>query len=276
MSRAPCVVALCTVALCTVASLSMACNKIPYTGRKQLNVVPNVLMNSLGAQTYAATLAEVNVVGSGEDRKTLNRVGRRISKVANEPKYAWEFALIDDPTVNAWCLPGGYIGFYSGILPTLRNESGMAFVMGHEVGHAVARHGAERVSQQVGVIGGLTVLQAWVDGKSKLTAEQKTVLFGALGLGAEVGVLLPFSRLHESEADVIGMMYMAEAGYPPGQASEVWVRMGQLGGAKPPTFLSTHPSETQRIKNLTKWLPQAKKKFRRNKLPGDVTTPIWQ
>ncbi|MCB9673673.1 MAG: M48 family metallopeptidase [Alphaproteobacteria bacterium] len=253
----------------------MACNKVPYTGRKQVNVVPGIIMNAAGKQSYAATLSEVSVMTTGDDHQTLTRVGKRISKVANEPKFDWQYSLIDDPTVNAWCLPGGYIGFYSGILPTLKNESGMAFVMGHEVGHAIAKHGAERMSQQIGVIGGLTVIQAWVDGKSKLTPEQKTVLFGALGLGAEVGVLLPFSRMHESEADVIGMMYMAEAGYPPEEAQQVWVRMGALGGEKPPVFLSTHPSEKQRIENLKKWLPQAKKKYARAKLPGDVTGDRW-
>jgi predicted Zn-dependent protease len=261
--------------LCLCALGLMACNKVPYTNRKQVNVIPGGIMNAAGKQTYAATLAEVSVVASGEDHKTLRRVGQRISKVAAQPKFDWQYTLIDDPTVNAWCLPGGYIGFYSGILPTLKNESGMAFVMGHEVGHAVAKHGAERMSQQVGVIGGLTVIQAWVDGKSKLSPEQKVALFGALGLGAEVGVLLPFSRMHESEADVIGMMYMADAGYPPEESTEVWVRMGELGGEKPPVFLSTHPSEKQRIANLKKWMPQAKKKYNRNKLPGNLRAPIW-
>ncbi|MEZ4320085.1 MAG: M48 family metallopeptidase [Myxococcota bacterium] len=261
--------------LCVAALGLMACNKVPYTDRKQLNVIPGGIMNAAGAQTYSATLAEVQVRTGDDDVKTLKRVGGRISKVANQPKFDWQYNLLDDPTVNAWCLPGGYIGFYSGILPTLKNESGMAFVMGHEVGHAVAKHGAERLSQQIGVIGGLTVIEAWIQGKSKLTPEQKAALFGALGLGAEVGVLLPFSRLHESEADVIGMMYMADSGYPPEESTEVWVRMGQLGGEKPPTFLSTHPSDEQRIKNLNKWMPQAKKKYLRNKLQGDVTSDRW-
>lgn len=259
-----------------VAALAVvACNKVPYTGRKQLNVVPGVLMNSLGQQSYTDTLATANVQARGEDVKTLKRVGERISKVANEPSFDWQYTMIDEPTVNAWCMPGGYIAFYTGILPVLEHESGMAFVMGHEVGHAIAKHGAERVGQQIGVMGGLTALQAWANGKSKLSAEQKAMLFGALGMGAEIGVLLPFSRMHESEADVIGMMYMADAGYPPAEAPEVWVRMGALGGSKPPTFLSTHPSNEQRQANLKKWLPQARKKYARNKLPGDVTTPLW-
>lgn len=251
------------------------CNKVPYTGRTQLNVIPGPLMSLLGKQSYSDTLQGVRVKARGEDTQTLRRVGERISKVANEPKFDWQYSLIEDSMVNAWCMPGGYIAFYTGILPVLEHEAGMAFVMGHEVGHATAHHGAERVSQQIGLMGGLTVLQAYVDGKTKLTAEQKATLFGALGLGAEIGVLLPFSRMHESEADVIGMMYMADAGYPPAQAPEVWTRMGALGGEKPPVFLSTHPSDKARKENLQKWLPQAKKKFARNKLPGDVTSKLW-
>ncbi len=256
--------------------LSSGCRKIPYTNRKAVNVVPDAIMNAAGKQSYTAMLAEVNVKSNGDDVQTLNRVGNRISKVANQPKFDWQYAMIDDPTVNAWCLPGGYIGFYTGILPTLENESGMAFVMGHEVGHAIAKHGAERMSQQMGVIGGLGAIQLWLQGNAKLNQQQKAAIFGALGLGAEVGVLLPFSRLHESESDVIGMMYMAEAGYPPQEAPEVWKRMSALsGGAQPPTFLSTHPSHKQRISNLNDWMGQAKKKYQRNKLPGNLKQPIW-
>lgn len=262
-------------AMIAASLVVLACNKVPYTGRKQFNPIPGALMSSMGKQSYADTLQGATVAAKGEDTQTLQRVGRRISKVANEPRFDWQYTLIEEATVNAWCMPGGYIAFYTGILPVLENEAGMAFVMGHEVGHAIAKHGAERVGQQIGVMGGLTALQAWANGKSKLSAEQKAMLFGALGMGAEIGVLLPFSRMHESEADVIGMMYMADAGYPPAEAPEVWVRMGALGGSKPPTFLSTHPSNEQRQANLKKWLPQARKKYARNKLPGDVTTPLW-
>lgn len=251
------------------------CTKIPYTNRTPVNAIPSVLMNSIGAQSYTATLAEVQVQAKGEDATTLRRVGGRIAKIANKPKYAWEYSLIEDATVNAWCMPGGKIGFYSGILPVLQHEAGMAFVMGHEVAHAVAGHSGERMTQQLGVMGGLSVLQAYVDGKTKLTAGQKEILFGALGLGAEVGVLLPFSRMHETEADIVGMMFMADAGYPPGQAPEVWTRMSELGGSRPPTFLSTHPSPEGRKATLGKWLPQARKKYIRNKLDGSVTQPLW-
>lgn len=263
------------VGLLVVGVLVGACNKVPYTGRKQLNVIPGPLMNLLGKQSYAETLSGARVAATGEDVRTLRRVGERVSKAANQPKFDWQFSLIEDPMINAWCMPGGYIAFYTGILPVLEHEAGMAFVMGHEVGHAVARHGAERVSQQIGLIGGLTVLQAYAAGNTKLTPEQRAALFGALGLGAEVGVLLPFSRMHESESDVIGMMYMADAGYPPAEAPEVWTRMGAVGGEKPPVFLSSHPSDKQRKENLQKWLPQARKKYQRNKLDEDTTSKRW-
>ena len=262
--------------LAAAGPVAGGCRKIPYTNRKAVNVVPDAIMNAVGKQSYSAMLAEVNVRADGEDAQTLTRVGNRISEVANQPNFDWQFALIDDPSVNAWCLPGGYIGFYTGILPILENESGMAFVMGHEVGHAIAKHGAERMSQQMGVIGGLGAVQLWLQGNAKLSRQQKAAIFGALGLGAEVGILLPFSRLHESESDVIGMMYMADAGYPPNEAPEVWQRMSALsGGAQPPTFLSTHPSHQQRIANLNDWMPQATKKYQRNKLPGDLLQPIF-
>ena len=232
-------------------------------------------MDSLGAQSYTDTLSKAKVATGGQDLKVLHRVGRRISKVANKPNYKWEYALIQEPTVNAWCMPGGKIGFYSGILPTLQHESGMAFVMGHEVGHAIAHHGAERMTQQLGVQGGLLAFQLWAEGKGKLTTEQKSLLYGALGMGAQLGILLPFSRMHESEADVIGMMYMAGAGYPPAESMKVWTRMEALGGARPPEFLSTHPSPDHRKKHLKSWLPQALKKYKRHKLSENVTKTLW-
>jgi len=203
-------------------------------------------------------------------------VGDRIAAAANEPDFAWEFSLIEDDMMNAWCLPGGYIAFYTGILPVLDNESGMAFVMGHEVGHAVANHGAERVSQQLTLLGGIVGLELFLANKTKLTPEQRGILLGAIGLGAEVGMLLPFSRMHEAEADVIGMMYMAKAGYPPAQSIDVWERMAaKSGGAGVPAFLSTHPTHEKRISNQREWLPVARKKYQRNQLPGDVTTSLW-
>ena len=152
----------------------------------------------------------------------------------------------------------------------------MAFVMGHEVGHAKAHHGAERLTQQLALVGGLTALDAYINGRSKLNDEQRQLVMAALGVGAEVGVVLPFSRTQESEADVIGMMLMAGAGYPPGEAIQIWDRMDKAtGGAQTPAFLSDHPSSDKRQANLRQWLPQAKKRYERNKLGYDTKRPLW-
>ena len=259
------------------AALAIACSKVPYTGRLQYNLVPDSIMRGLGATTYTSMLADVKVKRKGEDNDTLQQVGDRISKVANQPKYDWEYKLIkDDEAINAWCLPGGKIGFYTGVLPALNNEAGMAFVMGHEVGHATAHHGAERLSQSLTMLGGLVGLALYLKDQTALKPEERAVLLGALGVGATVGVLLPFSRMHESESDVIGMMYMAEAGYPPGESLDVWDRMADLSeGITIPTFLSTHPSHKKRKENQREWLPQARKKYKRNALDYDTKAALW-
>ena len=257
-------------------ALGIACVKVPYTERKQFNLIPDVVMRPVGKATYDMMLADVKVRKKGDNNKVLQKVGDKISAVAKQPKYNWEFALINDDTVNAWCLPGGYIGFYDGILPALENEAGMAFVMGHEVGHATAHHGAERLSQQLAVVGGLVGLELWMKDHTQLKPAERQVLLGALGVGVSFGVMLPFSRMHESEADVIGMMYMASAGYPPAESLKVWDRMDEeSGGASVPGFLSTHPTTEKRQANQKDWLPTARKKYERNKLTYDTRTALW-
>lgn len=263
------------LALATATAVLVACHKVPFTGRLQFNLVPDGIMNMLGKQTYTSQLSEVQVVRAGDDSQTLRTVGKSIARQANQPEYEWEYALIDESTVNAWCLPGGKIGFYTGILPVLKNEAGMAFVMGHEVGHAVARHGSERMTQQLALIGGLAGLEIFMASQKKLTPGQQAAILGAVGLGAEVGVILPFSRAHESEADVIGLMYMAGAGYPPEESIRVWDRMGEVSGQGPPVFLSTHPSHEARQRNLSEWMDNAKKRYARNKLPRNTLAALW-
>jgi len=263
--------------LFSLLCIGSACSRAPFTNRIQLNLVPDPLMSTLGAVTYEDMLSQVRVERSSSDARILKRVGKRISRVARKPSYRWRYALIDDDdTINAWCLPGGKIAFYSGILPVLKNEAGMGFVMGHEVGHAMAHHSAERLSQQTAVLGGLTAMYLYLDNKTEMPEQAKNMLMAALGMGIEVGVLLPFSRAHEKEADVAGLMFMAKAGYPPEESVDVWTRMGkQAGRSALPTFLSTHPSHKQRKKNLREWMSSAKKRFARNKVIEDTQAPLW-
>ncbi|MCO4745454.1 MAG: M48 family metallopeptidase [Proteobacteria bacterium] len=262
-------------ALASAALIAAACVKVPYTGRKQLNVIPDKLMNGLGKQSYSGMLQGVTVKKKGSESAVLTRVGREISRVANKPDFDWQFAMIEDPALNAWCLPGGYIGFYTGILPVLKNEAGMAFVMGHEVGHATARHGSERLSQNLAVMGGLAGINLILSGNKKMNDQQRGIVMGALGLGAQYGVMLPFSRAHETEADVIGTMYMANAGYPPAEGIKVWERMAEQAGAQPPEFMSTHPAHDRRQANIREWLPQARKRYERNRIDRDTLETLW-
>ncbi len=255
---------------------TVSCHKVPITGRRQYNLVPETVMIPLGANSYSSTLASLTVQKKGENHDQVVQIGRRVAR-ASGADYEWEFAFVKDTeTVNAWCLPGGKIAVYSGLLPVARNEAGLAFVLGHEIGHATARHSAERLSQQLTVLGGLAGLNLYLKDNSHLTKEQRNVLLAALGLGAEVGVMLPFSRAHEREADIIGMMYMARAGYPPAESIDIWNRMERAsGGASVPEFLSTHPAYDTRKENLRDWMDRARKRYQRNKLPGDTTAAIW-
>ncbi|MCB9742508.1 MAG: M48 family metallopeptidase [Alphaproteobacteria bacterium] len=260
-----------------IASVMLsACVKVPVTGRRQFNLIPDGLMRQLGASSYTSMLSSEKVLKGNDNAKAISQVGKRIAAAANQPKYDWEFKLIQDhDTLNAWCLPGGKIAVYTGILPVLENEAGLSFVMGHEVGHATAHHGAERMSQQLAVLGGMGALYLYLDNKTELSTEQKGLIVAAMGAGAQVGVILPFSRMHEKEADVIGMMYMAKAGYPPGESIKVWDRMEAATGGGVPAFISTHPSNEKRQENLQEWMPKAKKRYERNKLSKNTQQTLW-
>ena len=235
-------------------------------------------MLPLGASAYQSTLSSLKVARKGEEHEMVQTIGDRIAKVAGSQRHDWEYSLVDDTdTINAWALPGGKIALHSGILPVCANEAGLAFIMAHEIGHVVARHGSERLSQQLVVLGGLTGLNAYLDNRTELSTEQQAVVLAAVGVGAEVGLVLPYSRKHEREADVIGMMYMAGAGYPPKQSIVIWNRMKRAGsGSSVPAFLSTHPSYDERHQTLRQWLPQAKRRYERNKLSHDTTETLWQ
>jgi len=232
-------------------ALAVACETVPVTGRSQLNVLSEAEETKLGAEAYTQVLSKSKVSTEPASNEMVRRVGSRIAAVA-DPNRQWEYKLIDDPqTANAFALPGGKIAVYTGILPITRDEAGLAVVLGHEVAHVTARHSGERMSQQIAAQAGLGVIGG-VLGASPQTTE-------SLGGIVVSGLLLPFGRRQESEADHIGLVYMAKAGYDPRAARELWVRMAEAskGRSKTPEFLSTHPSEETRIKQIEGWLPEA-------------------
>lgn len=243
------------------------CTTNPYTGRWQFVPFPSSYMTGLGAQSYAEVLNSPNVKISKDPQEVepVRQVAERIIEVAKQSKYAekaktfaWEVAVIkDDRTRNAFALPGGKIAVYTGIFPVANNTAGLAAILGHEVVHALAEHGTERMGQgllaKIGLVGASIALQS--QGLSPMASQAGMT---ALGLGTQVGILLPFSRKHESEADYIGLLLSAQAGYPPEEAVHVWERMEAGGGEQPPEFLSTHPGHGTRIKDLNKVMPEAR------------------
>lgn len=242
------------------------CATVAVTGRSQLSLVSNAEIIPASAEQYKEVIAKGPLSKDAAQTAMVKRVGAKIQKAVEDymasigksselEGFAWEFNLIDDPnTVNAWCMPGGKVAFYTAILPICKDETGVAIVMGHEVAHAIANHGRERMSQQILAQQGLNTFGAVMGQNPTLGKE---LLMQAVGAGSQVG-MLTFSRQHESEADHIGLIFMAMAGYDPNQAPIFWERMAaQSGGQKPPEFLSTHPSDETRIKDLQKWMPEA-------------------
>lgn len=251
----------CCLASTTFLLWCTGCATVPVTGRKTINLIPDDQALSLGQQSYEQVLSTSKLIKSGPEYDQVLRVGKRIAAVSDAPDFQWEFNLIDDPkTVNAWCLPGGKVAVYSGILPVTQTDAGLATVLAHEIGHAVAKHGQERMTDQLALQVGQMGLQELL--KNKSPAAQNVVL-AAFGAGSTVGVMLPFSRQQESEADHIGLIYMARAGYDPHEAITFWQRMVDASqGQAPPEFLSDHPSDEHRVAALEKLLPEAMKEYR--------------
>ncbi|MFN3850097.1 MAG: M48 family metallopeptidase [Spirosomataceae bacterium] len=257
-----------TLAVALIA-LVIACTRVPITGRKQLSLISNAQIMTMSFTSYKEFLDSNKVVKSGKDAEMIRRVGNRIKTAVENyliqnnysqviDGYQWQFELVQSKDLNAWCMPGGKVVFYTGILPVCQNEEGVAVVMGHEVAHAIASHGAERMSQAY-VAQGITTAAA-VGGMIATKNEQNGQIIGqvvgALTTGAYV---LPNSRKQESEADKLGLIFMAMAGYNPQNSVEFWKRMSKAGegGQKPPQWLSTHPSDETRIANLTALMPKA-------------------
>ncbi len=248
-----------------------ACSTVAVTNRRQMNLIPNSTMFATSFQQYDGFLKEHKVVTGTSQSEMVKRVGARIQKAvekyfANRGKssalagYKWEFNLVQDKQLNAWCMPGGKVVFYTGIMPVCKNETGIAVVMGHEIAHAIANHGSERMTQQMAVQGLGTVLSTAMRDKPEKT---QALWMQAFGVGAQFGVMLPYSRLHESEADEMGLMFMAMAGYNPEEAVTFWTRMSKMGGQKPPEFMSTHPSDATRIRKIKAKLPEALKYYKK-------------
>lgn len=249
------------------STLVIACATNPITGKQTLNFVSNSELFPTSFQQYSTFLTENKVITGTADAKRVDAVGSRIKLAAEKyltflgqsqylKDYRWEYKLVENKEVNAWCLPGGKIVVYSGILPITQDDAGLATVMGHEVSHALANHGAQRMSAaQLQEIGG-AALGAATSGKSQQTQQ---IFSQAYGLGTQVGVMLPFSRSNESEADKIGLTLMAIAGYNPDDSIAFWTRMSaKSGAAGTPEFMSTHPSDATRIASLRALIPQAK------------------
>ena len=258
--------------IAVVLLLAVGCATVPITGRRQLAIIPGREIVGLGTQQYREILAQSTLSTDATQVERVRMIGGRIARAAEVfyrekgqaaelRHFSWEFNLIqDDKTVNAFCLPGGKVAIYSGILPVAGDDAGLATVIAHEIAHALAHHGSERLSQMMlAQFGGVVLDQATAKGKQ----QTREFLLLAYGVGMNIGVVLPYSRLHEKEADYIGLILMARAGYDPEAAVAFWERMSRLAGSRTWEFLSTHPAPATRIEDLRQALPEARKEFRR-------------
>ncbi len=252
-----------TLASLVAVAVLLSCSTVPETGRRQLNLLSAGEEMQLGLTSFESLKKEVPVSKDPAANALLQRVGKRISAVASLPGAQWEFVVFESKEANAFCLPGGKVGVYTGILPITKTEAGLATVIGHEVAHASAHHGAERMSEEMVLQTGGSVLSSSL---SKAGAQWQQVAASAYGLGATLGRELPHSRKQESEADHIGLLYMARAGFDPQEAVSFWQRFAefnrQSGGSGTPWFLRTHPLDDKRIQQLQAWLPEARAQYR--------------
>ena len=253
-----------------IALTVIACSTVPLTGRKQMNLLPESQLMGMASSQYGDFLQQNPALPASDARSQMvNRVGQKISAAASTylkkhgmsdrvSGFNWEFKVVDSPEKNAWCMPGGKVVFYTGIMDITKDEKGLAVVMGHEIAHAIARHGNERMSQAVAIqLGGLG-LNVALSEQPELT---RNIFMQSYGLGSTLGSL-KFSRLHESESDRMGLIFMALAGYNPEEAPKFWQRMKAAGGQAPPEFLSTHPSHSTRISDLNGWMTEAKQYYK--------------
>ncbi len=250
-------------------ALLTSCATVPITGRRQLSLVSSGEMNSLASTQYRTFLTENKVSADAADAAMVKRVGLRIQRAVEQyvaqnnlqgqlDGYQWEFNLVDNKEANAWCMPGGKVVVYTGILPLTRDENGLAVVLGHEISHAVARHGAERMSDQLVTQAGGQVLSAAL---SQNPTQTKNMFLSAVGVGSQLG-MLHFSRTQESEADHLGLIFMAMAGYDPRGALPFWQRMAAKSQNSTPGLFSDHPTDATRIADIERLLPEAEKYYK--------------
>jgi len=248
-----------------------SCVRVPISGRKQLNILPESNMVSMALTSYEAFLKEHTLSTNVQETKMVKDVGANIAaavKVFLTQKnmadriagYEWEFNYVQEDIPNAWCMPGGKVVVYSGLMPYASTESMLAVVIGHEIAHAVARHGNERMSQGLLMQMGGIALDEAINEKPD---ETRALFQQAYGITTQIGIALPYSRQHETEADQMGLIFMAMAGYNPESAIQFWENMASAGGSKPPELLSTHPSDNTRIKNLKAFIPEAMKYYKK-------------
>jgi predicted Zn-dependent protease len=240
--------------LASLLVFSISCTTTPVSGNRALLLTSASQENQQGQEAYKEILSKEKIVKGTAQAKMVEEIGKRIAAVANQPDFQWEFKTLQSNEPNAFCLPGGKVAVYTAIFQYARNEAGLATVMGHEIGHAIARHGGQRMSQQMITTGLLAGVGAV--GLSRLDDSKKAIAMAALGAGVTYGITLPFSRGDETEADEIGLVLMAKAGYDPREAVNFWDRFSQAGGKAPPEFMSTHPNSEKRREHLRSLIPK--------------------
>lgn len=264
----------CSFLAVAVPVLIVSCSRVPLTGRKQMRLLPEEVVVALSYDAYLQVKRDFTVEQNTPRAQMVERTGMRLARAAEQlltqeglwEKYQgslqWEYTLLRaDSIVNAFCMPGGKIAVFTGILPITQNEAGLAVVLGHEIGHALARHGNERLSHLLSLHGAMALLDLYMQTR-EISDTLRMLVLAATGAGAQVGLLLPYSRKQELEADYIGLILMAMAGYDPREAVRFWERMLQTSPKQPPEFLSTHPSHQRRIEEIKKALPEALKYYK--------------
>jgi metalloendopeptidase OMA1, mitochondrial len=267
----------CKLLSLIVLLLAVGCAHVPHTNRRQFNMVSDQQMSALAQKAFQEVVEKEPPCKDQRLKEIVKKVAGRISKAAekiDKPKFDWEVRVIDKDVPNAFCLPGGKIVVYTGMIPYARNEAGLAAVIAHETAHAIARHGGERLSQQVALKGALAVGSELLKNQDGSLNTKARLALGALGMGGTIGIVLPYSRVHEFEADRIGQLYMAAAGYDPSEAGRLWERMSKIKKPPIPVWLSTHPADEDRVRKLKECLPEAQKLYAAAPVKYGIGAPL--